>query len=130
MNKSVLGADLEAEREKAFMARFGRILSQKEKLSQGDADYIRSLTRRLAATGGGFSPSIAQSTWLTDIDARLSALVAPRAPISGPDLEKLIEAARGLCCTNRVRDSSRESNVVAAGHEQTHAPRLQDPELA
>ena len=36
----------------------------------------------------------------------------------------------GLCCTNRVRDSSRESNVVAAGHEQTHAPRLQDPELA
>ena len=99
MNKSVLGADLEAEREKAFMARFGRILSQKEKLSQGDADYIRSLTRRLAATGGGFSPSIAQSTWLTDIDARLSALVAlvaPRALISGPDLEKLIEAARGI----------------------------------
>jgi phage terminase large subunit-like protein len=41
-----------------------------------------------------------------------------------------VKGATRLCCTNRVRDSSRESNVVAAGHEQTHAPRLQDPELA
>ena len=37
---------------------------------------------------------------------------------------------RWLCCTNLVRDSSRESSVVAGGHEQTHTPRLQDPELA
>jgi len=37
---------------------------------------------------------------------------------------------KGLCCTNRVRDSSRESSVVAVVHEQTHTPRLQDPELA
>ena len=36
----------------------------------------------------------------------------------------------GLCCTNRVRDSSRESSVVAGLHEQIHTPRLQDPELA
>ena len=36
----------------------------------------------------------------------------------------------GLCCTNPVRDSSRESIVVAGGHEQTHTPRLQDQELA
>lgn len=35
-----------------------------------------------------------------------------------------------LCCTNRVRDSSFESSVVAEQHEQTHTPRLQDPELA
>ena len=35
-----------------------------------------------------------------------------------------------LCCTNRVRDSSRESSVVAGLHEQTYIPRLQDPELA
>ncbi|MDF3906762.1 type II toxin-antitoxin system ParD family antitoxin, partial [Paracoccus sp. AS002] len=28
--------------------------------------------------------------------------------------------AEGLCCTNRVRDSSRESRVVAGMHEQTH----------
>ena len=36
----------------------------------------------------------------------------------------------GLCCTNRVRDSSRESSMVAGVHEQTHIPDLQDQELA
>jgi hypothetical protein len=36
----------------------------------------------------------------------------------------------GLCCTNRVRDSFRESSVVAVQYEQTHTPRLQDQELA
>lgn len=36
----------------------------------------------------------------------------------------------GLCCTNPVRDSSRESSVVAATHEQTHTPDLQNQELA
>ena len=35
-----------------------------------------------------------------------------------------------LCCTNRVRDSSRESSVLGANHEQTDTPRLQDPQLA
>ena len=35
-----------------------------------------------------------------------------------------------LCCTNPVRDSSRESGVVAWMHEQTHIPHLQDQELA
>lgn len=36
----------------------------------------------------------------------------------------------GLCCTNPVRDSSRESSMVAGGHEQTHTPDLQDQKLA
>jgi hypothetical protein len=35
-----------------------------------------------------------------------------------------------LCCTNRVRNSSRESSVVAGLHEQTDTPNLQDQELA
>ena len=35
-----------------------------------------------------------------------------------------------LCCTNPVRDSSRESSVVAVAHEQTHTRDLQDQELA
>lgn len=39
-------------------------------------------------------------------------------------------AAKRLCCTNRVRDSSRESSVLGANHEQTDTPRLQDPQLA
>ncbi len=38
--------------------------------------------------------------------------------------------SHGLCCTNRVRDSSRESSVVAGMHEQTNTPDLQDQELA
>jgi len=37
---------------------------------------------------------------------------------------------KGLCCINPMRDSSRESSVVAGQHEQTHIPRLQDQELA
>jgi hypothetical protein len=35
-----------------------------------------------------------------------------------------------LCCTNGMRDSSRESSVVAGMHEQTYTPDLQDQELA
>ena len=37
---------------------------------------------------------------------------------------------QGLCCTNRVKDSSRESSMVAGLHEQTHTANLQDQELA
>ncbi|WGW03385.1 hypothetical protein [Tropicibacter oceani] len=44
--------------------------------------------------------------------------------------ERLFFASEGLCCTNRVRDSSRESSVVAGMHEQTHTPDLQDQKLA
>ena len=40
------------------------------------------------------------------------------------------QAAQRLCCTNPVRDSFRESSVVAGLHEQTHTPHLQDQELA
>lgn len=36
----------------------------------------------------------------------------------------------GPCCTNRLRDSSRESSVVAGLHEQTDTPNLQDQKLA
>ena len=36
----------------------------------------------------------------------------------------------GLCCTNPVWDSSRESSVVAGVHEQTDTTDLQDQELA
>jgi len=38
--------------------------------------------------------------------------------------------AEGLCCTNPMRDSSRESSVVAGVHEQTFPLVLQDQELA
>ena len=38
--------------------------------------------------------------------------------------------ANRLCCTNPVRDSYRESSVVAGLHEQTDTSDLQDHELA
>ena len=40
------------------------------------------------------------------------------------------KGSKGLCCTNRMRDSSRESSVIAGPHEQTYTPDLQDQELA
>jgi len=46
------------------------------------------------------------------------------------ELAAQYNAFKGLCCTNPVRDSSRESSVVAGMHEQTHTPDLQDQELA
>ena len=60
---------------------------------------------------------------IADQLARLQAFVA--AEVVGYD-----DVAGGLCCTNPVRDSSRESSVVAVRYEQTHTPRLQDQELA
>ena len=42
----------------------------------------------------------------------------------------LNDTLQGLCCANLVRDSSRESSMVAQVHEQTHIPDLQDQELA
>jgi hypothetical protein len=44
--------------------------------------------------------------------------------------DKRAHTFRRLCCTNPVRDSSRESSVVAGLHEQTDTADLQDPELA
>ena len=41
-----------------------------------------------------------------------------------------LDPCAGLCCTNSARDSSRESSVIAGGHEQTEHIDLQDPELA
>ena len=54
------------------------------------------------------------------------------APDNAPKRSQIPSCARGgyTCCTNRVRDSSRESSMVAGVHEQTHIPDLQDQELA
>jgi len=40
------------------------------------------------------------------------------------------QVSTSLCCANRVRDSSRESSVVAGLYEQTNTPELQGQELA
>jgi EPS-associated MarR family transcriptional regulator len=59
--------------------------------------------------------------------------IAEKAAITKRFLERKIQeydALKGLCCTNPVRDSSRESRVVAGAHEQTDTSDLQDQELA
>lgn len=38
-------------------------------------------------------------------------------------------AVMGPCCTNRMRDSLRESSMIAGGHEQLGPYEVQDHEL-
>ena len=67
-----------------------------------------------------------------------AALLLSTTPIFAAGIERSTQSINilfeegnyGLCCTNRVRDSSRESSVLVANHEQTDTPRLQDPQLA
>jgi hypothetical protein len=63
-----------------------------------------------------------------------SAANAAMAPAVAGPMPGIVHRRRsslsGLCCTNLVRDSSRESSVVAGMHEQTHTRDLQDRELA
>ena len=90
-------------------------------------------------------PARLRTFWLCDLDpagiAQLRRLKEQhhqkprwrRVFVMEGDFNQLIDAilASGrLCCTNRPRDSSRESSVVAGWHEQTDTPRLQDQELA
>ena len=60
----------------------------------------------------------------------LCRLRRPRQKCVSQLLIKSVRTVERLCCTNRVRDSSRESSMVAVMHEQTYTPNLQDQELA
>ena len=55
----------------------------------------------------------------------LSSCAGPNAGTDTQDYH-----ANRLCCSDRMRDSSREFSVVAGMHEQTYTPDLQDQELA
>lgn len=46
------------------------------------------------------------------------------------DLDLAESVLRRLCCTNPLKDSSREISVVAGFHKQTHTHDLQDQALA
>jgi MarR-like DNA-binding transcriptional regulator SgrR of sgrS sRNA len=52
------------------------------------------------------------------------------APVPSKTLYIPSNGSQRLCCTNRLRDSSRESSVVAGMHEQTDTHDLQNQELA
>ena len=79
-------------------------------------------------TGGGktilgaHSIGIARDAWV-EKDYPMVLWLVPSNTIR-------LQTAEGLCCTNPVRDSSRESSMVAGWHEQTDTPDLQDQELA
>lgn len=68
--------------------------------------------------------------------ARLAMITRGMSPrgISEGNVQRLITKFDvewdGLCCTNPMRDSSRESSMVAGMHEQTYTPNLQDQKLA
>jgi hypothetical protein len=72
MNVSVLGDNLEAERQKVFFRRFGELVILCDKLDrEADRKYIRSLQRQIAYKGGTFSASVKQFSWLTQIEQRV-----------------------------------------------------------
>lgn len=57
-------------------------------------------------------------------------LASRLARLDGQVGKPLVYIDYRLCCANPVRDSSRESSMVAGVHEQTHISDLQDHELA
>ncbi len=57
-------------------------------------------------------------------------MLAHKQNLHTQNIEQVAHIINRLCCTNPVRDSSCESSVVAATHEQTHTPDLQNQELA
>ncbi len=81
------------------------------------AKYNRGLPTKLTLT-------IAQPQNLEAVEGNVGSVIDSTRTLSE------IYDGPGLCCTKRVRDSCRESSVVAGRHEQTHTPNLQDQELA
>ncbi len=71
----------------------------------------------------GFFTSISEDELTSRPLPPHSTFLAYRVPEAGLRLAR-------LCCANPVRDSSRESSMVAGVHEQTHISDLQDQELA
>ena len=77
---------------------------------RGTASAIKEISRHQRAQI--FHSSFKVTNWLNEVGI------------------SVFNVCNGLCCTNPVRDSSRESSVVAGMHEQTHIPDVQDKKLA
>jgi hypothetical protein len=72
MNVSVLGDNLEAERQKVFFRRLGELVIVCDRLErEADRRYVRSLQCEVAAKRGTFSATVKQFSWLTDIERRV-----------------------------------------------------------
>lgn len=97
---------------------------------------ILTATRSIEARGARWEEfNLKEGVWTIPAE-RMKGKLDKRKPhrvALSPEAIKVVESMERLhrlCCTNRVRDSSRESSVVAGLHEQTDTPDLQDPELA
>jgi len=104
---------------------FYRTLEDREGVSARTLQFIILTAVRSAEAREARWSEISGNTW-TIPATRMKTKRTHVVPLPPEALRVL----NRLCCTNRVRDSSRESSVVAVVHEQTHTPRLQDPELA
>lgn len=122
MTRKAIEAKKSAKPKASKAAKIFMNLVSRFSYQQGPQPKKRGLTNFTFFAGAGFSKS-----W------------DPKAPIGSelftlkPDvIERVADvgALARLCCTNPVRDSSRESSMVAGRHEQTDTSDLQDQELA
>lgn len=92
MNVSVLGDNLEMERQKVFFRRLGELVIVCDSLErEADRRYVRWLQREVAAKRGTFSATVKQFGWLTDIERRVKN---PAKPVDFSALqESLLERA-------------------------------------
>lgn len=73
MSDSVLGDDLEFERQKIFFRKIGRILLRKDDITrQADRTLRGSLDEQVRRGRGTFRASPKQFGWLCDIEKRLT----------------------------------------------------------
>lgn len=84
-----------------------RVASLRQRLDN-NATALRATRKACPSESAAGKPIVPAAQWLVDNFHRVE----------------------GLYCTNRVRDSSRVSSVVAGMYEQTHTADLQDPEPA
>lgn len=92
MNTSILGNNLERERQKVFFRRFGNVYLHREYLERkADRDFVTSLEKKIQSRHGSFVASASQFSWLGDVEQRLKG---------DPDMSrltgKLVDDARGI----------------------------------
>lgn len=107
MNKSVLGADLDVEIKKVFIAKIGLLISQKDKLTnRSDRDFVSDVENEIRDKQGSFEPSPDQFRRLTAIYEGVSP-----APVNKDMVDRLVVAANTIIRNGRLH-SGRMSILV------------------
>ena len=146
-NKTALVDDIEAWTPPDFgdqrRTRIGASIVDQFVAGHTASDVLRELVQnefdgggdRLVVTFGRDALEVAGNGGGISADGwnRLSVIVGTGRVVGEDAAGRIAPKTNGigwLCCTNPVKDSSRESSMVAGVHEQTHIPDLQDQELA